>query len=102
MNTDFPCGKPDYLEEICAVCGQTRGVHNNMNQACPKYQNATRDNLEYARTVFAHTKSNETLLHEALQDLLEAIPKQDNNNDWHEDSLTKAINKATELLNRIK
>jgi len=53
---DFPYGKPEYLNEICAVCGAVRGLHNHMNQACPKDINASRDHTEYRKTVFASIK----------------------------------------------
>lgn len=44
-----------YLGEICANCGGTRGQHNNINKRCPKDINASADLIEYReyrKTVF--------------------------------------------------
>lgn len=50
---NYPHGRPEYLDEVCANCGGERGLHNHMNQACPKDPNANRDHTEYRTTTFA-------------------------------------------------
>lgn len=50
---NYPHGRPEYLNEVCVNCGGERGLHNHMNQACPKDPNANRDHTEYRTTTFA-------------------------------------------------
>lgn len=47
------CQTQYFLEDICANCGGTRGLHNAQNQRCPKDINASKDHTEYRNTVFA-------------------------------------------------
>ncbi len=42
----------------------------------------------------------ETELLEALEDLLENIPKQTNDADWWDDGLTNAVRNANDVINK--
>lgn len=53
--TNQPPELPNYLNDLCAVCGGRRGLHNFHNQRCPKDINSSGDHTEYRNTVFTAT-----------------------------------------------
>lgn len=46
-----------HLNDICGICGGTRGIHNYHNQRCPVDINANADHTEYRSTIFAESIS---------------------------------------------
>jgi len=62
-----------HLNDICAVCGARRGLHNHMNQRCPLKgsEETSADHTEYRDTVFAAIKQPQlSFTREQVIDLL--------------------------------
>lgn len=93
---NYPHGRPEYLNEVCVNCGGERGLHNHMNQACPKDPNANRDHTEYRTTTFAAAQPSKV---------------QENDIDWKEKyeslvairtNIVQERNEAKKEIERLK
>lgn len=58
-----------YLDEICANCGGTRGQHNNIDNGCPKDILCDDNNTEYRVTVFKSLPTENELQQQTIVEL---------------------------------